>query len=86
MAKTIQALYQNGVFKPLTKVRFKDRQKVKLTIVESDKRPQPPGQSSPNRRPTSPGAVSSHPAYRIVGVFKSGMRDLSKNHDKHLYQ
>ena len=82
MAKTIQAIYQNGVFKPLTKVRFKNRQKVKLTIVESEKRSKPSAQPAANRRPMGPGGAASHPAYRIGGLFKSGVHDLSKNHEK----
>lgn len=81
MAKTIEALYQDGVFKPLTKVRLKNRQRVKLTVIESDKRSKP----SSNRRPASRVGMTSHTANRIVGLFKSGLHDLSKNHDKYLY-
>jgi len=81
MAKTIRAIYQNGVFKPLTKVQLKDKQKVKLTVIGDKKQTKP----AASRRPITPIGVTSHPAYRIVGLFKSGHHDLSKNHDKHLY-
>jgi len=32
MPKTIEAIYEDGVFKPLTKPRLKDHEKVELTI------------------------------------------------------
>ena len=32
MPKTIEAIYEDGVFKPLTKPRLKEHQKVELTI------------------------------------------------------
>lgn len=86
MAKSIKALYENGVFKPLGKVRLKDRQRVKLTVVESEKPPKRMAKPTANRHPVaSPVEVAFHPAYRIVGLFKSGVRDLSKGHDKYLY-
>ena len=88
MAKSIKALYENGVFKPLTKVRLKNRQSVKLTVVESKQSSQRLAKSTAKRRPASRrvGVAAAHPAYRIVGLFKSGLHDLSENHDKYLYQ
>ena len=88
MAKSIKALYENGVFKPLTKVRLKNRQRVKLTVVESMQSSKRLVRSRAKRRPASHrvGVVAAHPAYRIVGLFKSGLHDLSENHDKYLYQ
>jgi len=86
MAKSIKALYEDGVFKPVTKVRLKNKQRVKLTVVETEKSSKRTGKFAANRRPApSLVEVTSHPAYRIVGLFKSGVHDLSKNHDKHLY-
>lgn len=32
MPKTIEAIYEDGVFKPLTKPRLKEHEKVELTI------------------------------------------------------
>lgn len=32
MSKTINAIYEDGVFKPLTKPRLKEHEKVELTI------------------------------------------------------
>ncbi len=36
MPKTIEAIYENGVFKPLKKIRLKDKQQVQIQIL-SDK-------------------------------------------------
>ena len=87
MAKSIKALYEDGVFKPLTKVRLKNRQRVNLTVVESEKSSKRIAKSTANRRPAASRVeVTFHPAYRIVALFKSGVRDLSKNHDAYLYR
>ena len=87
MAKSIKALYEDGVFKPLTKVRLKNKQRVRLTVVKSEKVPKRIARSNARRRPvTNWGEATSHPAYRIVGLFKSGAHDLSANHDAYLYR
>jgi predicted DNA-binding antitoxin AbrB/MazE fold protein len=33
MPRTIEAIYENGVFKPLKKIQLNEHQKVKLTIL-----------------------------------------------------
>jgi hypothetical protein len=38
------------------------------------------------RRIPSQTDVDSHPAQRIVGLFKSGIHDLAINHDRYLYR
>jgi predicted DNA-binding antitoxin AbrB/MazE fold protein len=89
MAKSIKALYEDGVFEPLDKVRLKDRQRVKLTVVESEseKPSKRLSKSTAKRRPTSSRVdVAAHPAYRIVALFKSGVHDLSARHDNYLYR
>jgi len=86
MAKSIKALYEDGVFKPLTKVRLKNRQKVKLTVVESEAPPKRIAKTGRSQHQvTRRKEIASHPAYRIVALFKSGLHDLSKNHDQYLY-
>jgi predicted DNA-binding antitoxin AbrB/MazE fold protein len=86
MAKSIKALYEDGVFKPLSKVRLKNRQRVKLTVVESEKSSRRTAKPSNSRGSKKSGVeVASSPAYRIVGLFRSGVHDLSKNHDRYLY-
>ncbi len=87
MSKAFNALYENGVFKPLGKVRLKNRQRVKLTVIETESPSSRVGKLTRKARAKSIGVdVSRHPAQRIVGLFKSGVHDLAKNHDRHLYR
>jgi predicted DNA-binding antitoxin AbrB/MazE fold protein len=87
VAKSIKALYEDGVFKPLNKVRLKNRQTVKLTVVESEKPAKQFAKSTAKRRlVSSRGGVAAHPAFQIVALFKSGVHDLSTHHDDYLYR
>jgi predicted DNA-binding antitoxin AbrB/MazE fold protein len=87
MAKSIKALYEDGVFKPLNRVRLKNRQRLKLTVVESEKPSKRLAKPTAKRRPASSRvAVAAHPAFRIVALFKSGVHDLSARHDDYLYR
>ena len=36
MARVIEAVYENGVLKPLEKLDLKDGQRVKIVIIEKD--------------------------------------------------
>jgi predicted DNA-binding antitoxin AbrB/MazE fold protein len=36
MPKTIEAIYEGGVFKPLTRIRLNERQKVELNVYTKD--------------------------------------------------
>ncbi|MBI5141484.1 MAG: antitoxin family protein [Nitrospirae bacterium] len=36
MSKVIEAVYENGVFRPTTKIRMKDNQKVQLQVLADD--------------------------------------------------
>ena len=86
MAKSIKALYEDGVFKPFDKVRLKNRQRVKLTVVESEPSKRPYKSTAKHRRASSRVDVAAHPAFRIVALFKSGVHDLSARHDNYLYR
>jgi predicted DNA-binding antitoxin AbrB/MazE fold protein len=87
MAKSIKALFENGVFKPLAKVRLRNKQKVKLTVIATEKSTKKAARVKARRSPIADGkGITSHPAYRIVGLFKSGTHDLSANHDVYLYR
>jgi predicted DNA-binding antitoxin AbrB/MazE fold protein len=87
MAKSIKALYEDGVFKPLNKVRLKNRQRVKLTVVETEKPSKRLAKPTAKRRPASSRVdVAAHPAFRIVALFRSGVQDLSARHDEYLYR
>jgi predicted DNA-binding antitoxin AbrB/MazE fold protein len=85
MARAFNAMYENGVFKPLEKVRLKNKQRVKLTVLKTPVKRVT--KSTPKRRRNrSQTNVDSHPAQRIVALFKSGTHDLAKNHDRYLYR
>ncbi|MBI4689001.1 MAG: antitoxin family protein [Nitrospirae bacterium] len=36
MHRTIEAIYENGVFKPAKKIRLRDKQKVQIQILAKD--------------------------------------------------
>ena len=85
MGRAINAMYENGVFKPLEKVRLKNKQKVKLTVIEKPSKPaaKPTAKRRQIRRR---GDVNFHAPQGIIGLFKSGAHDLAKNHDGYLYR
>ena len=85
MARAFNAMYENGVFKPLEKVRLKNKQRVKLTVIEKSLK-RVAKSTAKRRQVPSRADVDSHPAQRIVGLFKSGTHDLAKNHDGYLYR
>ena len=74
MARAINAMYENGVFKPLDKSPSqKQTNDVKLTVIETSLKRV--AKSTPKRRRIpSQTDVDSHLAQRIVGLFKSGTR------------
>ena len=87
MARAFTAMYEKGVFKPLEKLRLKNKQRVKLTLVENVDSGKRVAKSRPKRRQApSHVDIDSHPAQRIVALFKSGTHDLAKNHDEYLYR
>ena len=85
MTRAFNAMYENGVFKPLEKVRLKNRQRVKLTVIETSLKGVTKSRSKRRRIPRQ-ADLGSHPAQRIVGLFKSGTHDLAINHDRYLYR
>ena len=87
MTKAFNAMYENGVFRPLEKVRLRNKQRVKLTVIESKKPLKRVAKSAPPRRQAPrQAAVEPNPAQTIVALFKSGAHNLAKNHDDYLYR
>ena len=87
MAKSIKPLYEDGVFKPLDKIRLKNRQRVKLTVVETEKPSKLLAKPTAKRRPGAGRVnIAAHRAFRIVALFKSGVHDLPARHDEYLYR
>jgi len=68
MQETVEAIYEDGVIKPLQKLRIKEHQKLTVTI---------------SRRSTK--VKPENPAMALVGIFESGIKNLSSEHDKYLY-
>jgi len=85
MARAFNAMFENGVFRPLEKMRLKNKQRVKLVVIDKSSKPitKPTAKRRPNRSQID---VNFHAAQGIVGLFKSGAHDLAKNHDGYLYR
>ncbi len=76
MTKTIEAIYEKGVFKPLKKVKFHERERVKLTISPSEQ----------DEAQIKRFVDRQKKAFlKIAGTGSSGLTDVSKNHNKYLY-
>ncbi|MBI5748925.1 MAG: antitoxin family protein [Nitrospinae bacterium] len=68
MQETVEAIYEDGVIKPLQKLRIKEHQKLTVTISRRSAKVKP-----------------ENPAMSLVGIFESGIKNLSSEHDKYLY-
>lgn len=84
MTKSISALYENGVFKPLAKVRLKNKQRVQLTVVTNQRTATGSTKVKTKRRRASMKRAAT--AAPLVGIFKSAKGDLAKHHDDYLYR
>lgn len=73
--KTVEAIYEDGVFKPVRKIPLKEKQRVTIEI-----RP-----AAPSRRRGPSVASSEHQEMKIVGFCDSGLGDLAEHHDFYLY-
>lgn len=68
MQEVIKAIYEDGVIKPLKKLKLKEHEQVTITIETKDT------ETKPKKN-----------AMSIVGIFESGIGDISKEHDNYLY-
>ncbi|MEW6379229.1 MAG: antitoxin family protein [bacterium] len=75
MSKSLKVIYEDGVFKPLQKVDFKEHQKLELIVKKTIQDTSSHG--APSTKPESP--------LRLIGLFESDVDDLSVNHDDYLY-
>lgn len=76
MHRTIEAIYEEGVFKPIKKVHLKEHEKVELTIS-------PVQQDEVEIKRLVERQKKAF--IEIAGTGSSGLSDVSKNHDKYLY-
>lgn len=76
MTKTVNAIYEKGVFKPLKKVKYHEHERVKLTISPSEQ------DEAKSKRFVD---RQKKAFLKIAGTGSSRLTDVSKNHDKYLY-
>ena len=73
MTKTITAIYENGIFKPLDKIKLPNHKKIQLMVFPTKK-------EIPQLIKSQKQALKKY-----CGIGKSGLSDVSRNHDKYLY-
>jgi len=76
LPKIIEAIYENGVFRPLRKVKFREHERVKLTISSIEEDEQEIKKFVERQKKA---------LLKLAGTGSSGLSDISKNHDKYLY-
>ncbi|MBU1208031.1 MAG: antitoxin family protein [Proteobacteria bacterium] len=71
MSKVIEAIFENGIFRPLSEPHLKNHQRVRIEILSED------------------NEVSVEAQKKIllefVGLGKSNVTDVARNHDRYLY-
>ena len=80
MPKTITAIYEDGVFKPLQKVNIKPHQKAEIIIS-----PEEDFDFSPEEARKLAESQKAALA-KFCGIGHSGLSDVGRNHDKYLYR
>jgi Uncharacterized protein conserved in archaea len=73
MAKTIEAIYKDGVIKPLEKIELRENERVRITITKTKKSKT----EKPNPDP------KKDPILNLIGDVSHG--SLAKDIDKELY-
>jgi predicted DNA-binding antitoxin AbrB/MazE fold protein len=74
MTTAVDAIYEEGVFKPEKPVDLKDKTKVRL-VIESD--PQHAADDDPTGWKT---------ANELIGFIEDAPEDAADNHDKYIYE
>ena len=72
MTKTIVAVYEGGIFKPLQRIDLPEHKHVHLVVM-----PEEDARLLESQRKE----LSS-----IIGIGKSGISDISRRHDKYIYE
>jgi predicted DNA-binding antitoxin AbrB/MazE fold protein len=76
MTKTVNAIYEDGVFKPVKKIRLPEHEQFRLSIspIEEEK-----------DLIKKTVAMQKRALKKLIGMGRSGSSDGSVNHDKYLY-
>nr|QNO51927.1 hypothetical protein DDBCGENH_00001 [Methanosarcinales archaeon ANME-1 ERB6]QNO51933.1 hypothetical protein CGPAMFBJ_00004 [Methanosarcinales archaeon ANME-1 ERB6] len=72
MTKTIVAVYEEGIFKPLQRIDLPEHKHVHLVVM-----PEEDARLLESQRKE----LSS-----IIGIGKSGISDISRRHDQYIYE
>ena len=72
MTKTIVAVYEEGIFKPLQRIDLPEHKHVHLVVM-----PEEDARLLESQRKE----LSS-----IIGIGKSGISDVSRRHDQYIYE
>ena len=82
MTNTVEAIYENGIFKPVKKVNIPEHERVKLiiSIREPDELIAEDEEAIKRLVEKQKKALKE-----LIGIGDSGLGDVSKNHDKYLY-
>jgi predicted DNA-binding antitoxin AbrB/MazE fold protein len=71
MSKVIEAIFENGMFKPLSEPRLKNHQRVRIQILSEDDE--------------SLVEAQKKILLEFAGLGKSNSTDVARNHDRYLY-
>jgi len=71
MSKVIEAIFENGILKPLTEPHLKNHQRVRIEILSEDDE--------------SSVEAQKKTLLEFAGLGKSNFTDVARNHDRYLY-
>jgi predicted DNA-binding antitoxin AbrB/MazE fold protein len=71
MSKIIEAVFENGILRPLTEPHLKNHQRVRIEILSGDDK-----SSVESQKKT---------LLEFAGVGKGRFTDVARNHDRYLY-
>lgn len=94
MPKTIEAIYENGVFKPLRKLKLTEHIRFKLTITPVGENEKEMGKIVAKQKkallsiakPVHENNLKKDPAYNLARwAVDAGIADLAHEHNHYLY-
>jgi len=71
MSKVIEAIFENGIFRPLSEPHLKNHQRVRIEILSEENEVSVEAQKKI--------------LLEFVGLGKSNVTDVARNHDRYLY-
>jgi len=74
MSESISAIFENGVFRPLKKIKLSNHKKIQLIVF-------PAKEEMPQLVKFQKQSLKKY-----CGIGKSGLTDISRNHDTYLYE